>query len=158
MLTWLCIIAIKNHLLRRWQWCVNVYETGMPLLRMEKLQIEHNRFVCSSNSSNCVKTWPSIEVEREGKWFQTSQLEHERTTETCWLGSIWHNVNTAENNLLQRWQWCVNVYVKITIHTYIERLTKCITTTSGSVFTGVTDPHFTVLNYWCMTFCLCFTL
>ena len=45
------------------------------------------------------------------------------------------------------------IEVKITIHTYIERLTKCIITTSGScdsdlsVLTGVTDPHFTVLNY-----------
>ena len=52
MLTWLCIIAIKNHLLRRWQWCVNVYETGMPLLRMETPQIEHNNIlVHTSNSS-----------------------------------------------------------------------------------------------------------
>ena len=55
------------------------------------------------------------------------------------------------------------IEVKITIHPYIERLTKCIITTSGScdgdfsVLTGTTDPHLTVLNYWCMMFCLCFT-
>ena len=47
----------------------------------------------------------------------------------------------------------MTIEVIITIHTYIERLTKCIITTIGScdsdfsVLTGVTDPHFTVLNY-----------
>ena len=44
----------------------------------------------------------------------------------------------------------VNQYICIQC---IEKLTKCIITTSGScdsdfsVLTGVTDPHFTVLNY-----------
>ena len=47
----------------------------------------------------------------------------------------------------------ITIEVNITIYTYIERLTNCIITTSGScdsdfsVLTGVTDTHFTVLNY-----------
>ena len=47
----------------------------------------------------------------------------------------------------------VTIEIQITIHTNIETLTRCIITTSGScdsdfsVLTGVTDPHFTVLNY-----------